>query len=91
MDGPNDIHLTDPDLVRDIRARAEATGRGVEAVVREAIAASAPPVPPPRQRTPEEIAELVAALEELSRRAKAIAPDLTSNHDWLYDENGLPV
>ena len=45
----------------------------------------------PRRKTPEEIGAAIKAMQD-EVRAKGLSwPNQTSNHDWLYDEMGLPV
>jgi hypothetical protein len=91
MDGQNDIRVSDPDLVRDIRARAEARGVGVETILREAVSAL-PPAPREAPWSAEELAARAEWLDAWVKRVRAKLPsDLSSNHDWLYDENGLPL
>lgn len=71
---------------------AAVTGESLDDVVTKALAERlARERSVKRPLTPERIAKRRAAakhIRELGRRFRE--EGLTSNHDWLYDENGLP-
>jgi hypothetical protein len=90
MDQPREIRLTDPDLVALVTERASASGRTVEDVVRDAVEALAP-LASSATLSEAEIARREAWLDSWAADMRAaLGSDIGSNHDWLYDENGLP-
>jgi antitoxin VapB len=84
----------DPETERLARQMAEAAGKPVETILREALAAHAwglgiiPPAPP-RRRTPDQIR---AALEEAAARLSAmpVLDPRTADEIIGYDEYGIP-
>lgn len=88
------VHLSieDVEAYRLATELATATGESLDEVVTKALAQRlARETSIQRPLTPERIAERRAAakhIRELGRRFRE--EGLTSNHDWLYDENGLP-
>ena len=70
---------------------ADQRGRSVTEVVTEALRKEArPPVSAP-EVSPEEAAETIRVLTEISERtARAAKSGTTSDHSYLYDEHGLP-
>lgn len=70
---------------------AKQRGESVTTVVTEALRQAEVQNPPPREVPPEEAAETIRILTELSRRAsKAKRPGATSDHSDFYDDYGLP-
>jgi hypothetical protein len=91
MDQPREIRLTDPEVVVLVNERAAASGRTVEEVVKAALRSDAAlPLVPATGRRQDAIEARLALLRDISGRAGALTPGITSNHDWPYDENGLP-
>lgn len=70
---------------------AKQRGESVTTVVTEALRQAEVQSPPSREVPPEEAAETIRILTELSRRAsKAKRPGATSDHSDFYDDYGLP-
>ena len=70
---------------------ARRRGESVTTVVTDALREAEEQYPTPREVPPEEAAETIRILHELSERAsKNKKPGATSDHSDLYDENGLP-
>jgi prevent-host-death family protein len=74
------------ELVRRAEAGEEVVlTRNGRAVVRLTV------VPASRRKTPEELMAVIRQIQD-EVSAKGLAwPHMTSNHDFLYDEDGLPV
>ena len=70
---------------------AKRRGESVTTVITEALRQAEEHYPTPREVPPEEAAETIRVLHELSQRAsKAKKPGATSDHSDFYDEYGLP-
>jgi len=70
---------------------AQRRGESVTTVVTEALRQAEEAYPTPREVPPEEAAETIRILNELSKRAsEAKKPGATSDHLDFYDEFGLP-
>jgi hypothetical protein len=70
---------------------AKTRGRTVTEVVTDALRRAQGECEPAPEVSPEQAAETIRILMELSERsAKAAKPGTTSDHSYLYDEHGLP-
>lgn len=90
------LTITNEAVVRMIRELAERRGVSLDEAVRQAVereVAQTPAAPPPRERSPEEAAELYEKLMAIARRAHAmpVLSDLTEDEILGYDENGIPT
>lgn len=90
------LTITNEDVVRMIRELAERRGVSLDEAVRQAVereVATVVPPAPPRERSPEEAAELYEKLMAIARRAHArpVLNDLSEDEILGYDEDGIPT
>lgn len=80
------INIKDPEVDRMVRELAKAKHMKMTDVVREAIAAYQAAED---QKATSRFDSAMALLKEIDKAMEGKEKP-SSNHDWLYDENGLP-
>lgn len=81
------INIKDPEIDRMVRELAKSKHMKMTEVVREAISAFHAAEMKDRQDRIRHVYEVIEALPE---KDEGFEEPLSSNHDWLYDENGVP-
>lgn len=78
------LNIKDDELIAKLKRLAERRSSSVVEVLRRMVDQEV-------TRDEEEIARRLAAIREITREsAKLVPPGVTSDHSYLYDENGLP-
>jgi hypothetical protein len=86
---PRQLNIRSDEAYEIAHRAAKESGKTITQVVIEALRDRHGP--PEREVSAEEAAETIRMLLELSERsAKVAKPGTTSDHSYLYDENGLP-
>ena len=91
--GQRQLNIRSDEAAGRAATLAKRLGKTTTEVVEEALRAYEDSVVPRDERglTPEQRRRF-DALEKLSREtAKHLLPDAPDDHNWLYDENGLPA
>lgn len=84
------LNIKDDALIADAKALAELLGTSTTAAVREAVQGR---LAAERAAREDKVRRKYEALMEIGRRVRESLPpgtDLSSDHSYLYDENGLP-
>jgi hypothetical protein len=95
---PRQLNIRSDEAYALAHAHAQATGKTVTEVVTEALKAMPRPKPAPvadiqvpKHLTPEQAKRYRMIMEWSARTAAAFGPNVSSDHEWLYDEKtGLP-
>jgi hypothetical protein len=88
---PRQLNIRSDEAYRIAHRLAKKHGQSVTEVVTEALRRRESETTRMPEVSPEEAAETIRILMELSKRsAKAAKPGTTSDHSDLYDEDGLP-
>lgn len=82
------LNIKDEALVATLKRLAERRQTTVTGVVRQL--ASEAEARDDAEREARVAAKRAAIMEIADRASKRLSPGLTSDHSWLYDENGLP-
>lgn len=86
---PRQLNIRSDEAYEIAHRAAKQSGKSVTEIVTEALRARHGPSA--REVSPEDAAETLKILTELSREGgRRKKPGATSNHDDLYDEFGLP-
>jgi hypothetical protein len=83
------INVKRKDVVDNVHILAGKLGLGITETIDQAVTEKLAKIELERQA---EIVRRMASIREIQAEAKKhIRPGVTSNHDWMYDENGLPI
>ena len=88
---PRQLNIRSDEAYRIAHRLAKMHGQTVTEVVTDALRRQHDTTKPEPEVSPEQAAETIRILLELSERsAKSAMPGSSSDHSYLYDEHGLP-